>query len=1111
MRSLKGIPTLWMAMIWAGVSCTLFQAQAQEMSLGFNPLWSRNGQAVLLSGNLSAFITGSTNVLALENRGPEDWALETTSNLLPQPGEVWEFSVTVDFQGAGGVAAAFAWRDAQASVLDWTAGEQRNETPGRYELRARWLVTETNQTLTPRIIGWGEQEVRLESPRLHCLRTLPPECFEGREIAREWPADTGRLRMGAGGDPWGIRANFGGTNVSWQGGTPEGLTFLGSPSGQPVYYHAESDTVVDLLVQGHPDRPEWTLEWRPRSDGSWQTPVAASPRWQTAPGNRLILPLNQGVDVPVDHPNFPALHLSGAGGHGMSLPFWSIAGGGAQLVSCIERHEDAALVTDRANGLLQGQTLWRPSMGQWNGARTLHWILLDGDTVNHLAQWYRGRLAEEGRSPRTWAEKFQTVPAARWLIGAANVYIESSPVEAAQDVVEWGWDRVLWSHDQGWNVERAFIEERQAAGWLVGRYDICQDVMNPALDPNKLPHMNAAWPDDLILDPQGEPSPGWVVRYPDGREVACGILDDRRAVAYAEPRIREELSRLPFLARFMDTTTATDLRENYRPGQAMDRSTSLHARQDLLNLLSGTLGLVTGSETGADWAADGVHYYEGMNSLVPFRDPLAGYTMGEVIDPPPPEAAFNVDPAIRIPLWELIYRDSVVSYWYWGDGNNKMPAHWEAKDRFNVLYATPPLYYVRSADWQQRRAQFRESYARIRPATRAADVAAMTGFHYLSSDRRVQQTRFANGARITMNFSDQPWTSPDGHRLEAGDEWIQPASSDSASPFVYSRIVAPAASEIHALSDDGQVEWSTSAATGPWRLETTDSLADAVWRVADFGAVTAAHMSAEIRLPWRPLNTAQTLREDMSLCGEAIPHGVPWYFEWRDCPRLSYGNNPQHLTAMIPWGQLYETEAGNTATNTRVHIRDLQACYLSKSDGQWHAWTGSRDVEGAYFAEDFTNNAAIPAADFRHEPDGGISVRLIPGYNFHFWSTAGRVLIDTNDIAAAWASCEARLILHDPAAPDDRAAAQYILSTGSDYWLDLAAQWDPSWLNNGDIGIGRFKFVRPQWRAFNMHSMSEDQLNNQPPPLQRECSTRYYPDSPLRFVTTSKDRRLEWN
>jgi len=80
------------AFLVAGMSCALEPVRAEDPAFSFNPLWSRNGQAVIVSGDPAGFVTGSTNVLVLENRGPEDWALETMSNLLPQPGEIWEYS-----------------------------------------------------------------------------------------------------------------------------------------------------------------------------------------------------------------------------------------------------------------------------------------------------------------------------------------------------------------------------------------------------------------------------------------------------------------------------------------------------------------------------------------------------------------------------------------------------------------------------------------------------------------------------------------------------------------------------------------------------------------------------------------------------------------------------------------------------------------------------------------------------------------------------------------------------------------------------------------------------------------------------------------------------------
>jgi Glycosyl hydrolases related to GH101 family, GH129 len=46
----------------------------------------------------------------------------------------------------------------------------------------------------------------------------------------------------------------------------------------------------------------------------------------------------------------------------------------------------------------------------------------------------------------------------------------------------------------------------------------------------------------------------------------------------------------------------------------------------------------------------------------------------------------------RLLLWELVYHDCVVTQWYWGDYNNKLPAVWDRRDLYNALYGTPPMF-----------------------------------------------------------------------------------------------------------------------------------------------------------------------------------------------------------------------------------------------------------------------------------------------------------------------------------------------------------------------------------------------------------------------------------
>jgi hypothetical protein len=219
----------------------------------------------------------------------------------------------------------------------------------------------------------------------------------------------------------------------------------------------------------------------------------------------------------------------------------------------------------------------------------------------------------------------------------------------------------------------------------------------------------------------------------------------------------------------------------------------------------------------------------------------------------------------------------------------------------------------------------------------------------------------------------------------------------------------------------------------------------------------------------------------MRLPHEGRPSGVPATYDWALRPRLGMGNNPGNFAAFIAWGQLYEAAEKNPATNTRVEIRNIRAYYLSKKDQKWYLLQNATAVEGAFYTEDFVDNLNKPS-DARREAGGGISVTAGRGYNYHFWPPS-RVMLTKDDIGGIFTTVQARLILADPQKTDDRASAKYLLSMGADYWLSLSAQWD-NFKTNADVGIGRFKYVKPEWRAFNMSTVPEAELRRNPPPLE---------------------------
>ncbi|MCR4414815.1 MAG: glycoside hydrolase, partial [Thermoguttaceae bacterium] len=220
-------------------------------------------------------------------------------------------------------------------------------------------------------------------------------------------------------------------------------------------------------------------------------------------------------------------------------------------------------------------------------------------------------------------------------------------------------------------------------------------------------------------------------------------------------------------AYFIDTTTASPWRECYSPDHPMTRTESRRFKMDLLRFVSQECRLVTGSETGHDAAVPFVHYFEGMLSLGPYRVPDAGRDMATILDEvPEPVAKFQTGHFYRLPLWELVYHDCVVAQWYWGDYNNKLPKVWRHRDLWNMLYGTPPMFMFSRDLWKKNQARFVESYNTATPVARATGYAEMLSHRWLTDDHAVQETRFANGVTVTVNFGERPYRLPDGTSIE---------------------------------------------------------------------------------------------------------------------------------------------------------------------------------------------------------------------------------------------------------------------------------------------------------------------------------------------------------
>ncbi|MDR1191925.1 MAG: glycoside hydrolase [Verrucomicrobiales bacterium] len=745
----------------------------ENNTAGWRELWTSSPG----SGTLTVVTRdrhGGKQAAQLINSGSAEWNLEPAARVPVTTGDVVEWSAWVrrDPAGHGPVFLCAVLRDDAGAVVDWFFGEQPLTVgAGWQQVRAWFVVPAGVGELQPRLAGSGAADLWIDDATLVKHANL--------HVRR---ADDARAPLTVANAALEVSLNPADATISVLDRRDrrryQSLPLNAAPvtdaavSGHTLryrFFHYDADCNVSVTLRLDGELPECVIELS--ASGSLTRPLRYPAPFATADGERVIAPLNEGIAWPVDDPATELFRLpTYSGGSGLCMAFWGVAdAGGRGHLSIIETPDDAALRLIRSDGRLHAAAEWDAQRGELGYPRRLRWVFFNAGGHVAMAKRYRAHAQRAGLV-KTLAEKRRANADLDRLVGAVNVWsLLGDPVGTVNTLRALGVERILWSNGESAEHTRAL----NRLDVLTGCYDVYQDIMNPALYPRLAyvdPHwIPAAWPDGLIQDASGRPIPGWEIADQDGRTMhPCGVLCDTLAPDHARHRIRAEQRAIPRRARFIDTTTASPWREDYHPAHPMTRGDSRRWRVELLRTVSEELGLVTGSETGHDAAVPHVAYFEGMMSLNPYRVPDAGREMQRLWHEVPPRVAkYQLGHEYRLPLWELVYHDCVIAHWYWGDYNNKLPALWDRRDLFNILYGTPPVFFLTREQWPAQQERFAQSYRDIAPVAHATAYSEMLDHRYLTSDRAVQQTVFANGTVVTVNFGDQPYQAADGQAIPA--------------------------------------------------------------------------------------------------------------------------------------------------------------------------------------------------------------------------------------------------------------------------------------------------------------------------------------------------------
>ena len=346
-------------------------------------------------------------------------------------------------------------------------------------------------------------------------------------------------------------------------------------------------------------------------------------------------------------------------------------------------------------------------------------------------------------------------------------------VKLLEQFAESGLDR-LWlgvdSWQDGFRHPTAVAKAREL-GYLIGPYDSYHSIHHP----NEKDTWETAQFDlslyetGAIVNADGTKNRGFKKK---GYHLSPLV-----ARPYVEDRVNGIVAQMStdFNTWFIDCDAYGELFDDYSPAHPATQLDDMNARLARIAWIRDTHNMVVGSEGGAAYSAATLHFAHGMTTpVIGWGDPdmktkdspyyIGGYWPPEAPAihikqvPLKPNYLYHYyDPRFRLPLYQIVFHDSVVTTNHWLSGSLKFENAIETLALLELLYNVPPLYHLNMAEFSKHKSWIQRHYAFFSPLHRHIGAEAMTDFEWLSDDRLVQRTEFGDTVELLANFGTEPF------------------------------------------------------------------------------------------------------------------------------------------------------------------------------------------------------------------------------------------------------------------------------------------------------------------------------------------------------------------
>ena len=350
-------------------------------------------------------------------------------------------------------------------------------------------------------------------------------------------------------------------------------------------------------------------------------------------------------------------------------------------------------------------------------------------------------------------------------------WMNQETVNLVRELKENGIDHA-WIGLNSWEQAYAkpeLVETAVSKDYLIGPYDSYHSIHKPGEEQ----WITAAFQDTslyenaVIEDKNGEKITGF---QNVGRK-----LNPTLSIPAVEQRLQSiEGNGVGFNSWFIDCDATGEIYDDYTPEHLTTQQEDLQARLERMSLIRDS-NKVIGSEGGSDFAASTIAFAHGIE-LQSFswmdedmkNNKDSEYYIGKYYNPkggaaerftrqvPVKEqyAQIFLNPRYDVPLYKLVYNDSVITTYHWDWSTFKIKDKVEDRMLREVLYNVPPLYHLDSTEWEKYKTAITSHTAAWSQFSKEAVQEEMTDFEYLTDDGLVQMTNYGEQLTAVANFTD---------------------------------------------------------------------------------------------------------------------------------------------------------------------------------------------------------------------------------------------------------------------------------------------------------------------------------------------------------------------